>query len=498
MKKIFLLLTLTSTLLFPASFDCKKAKTDVEKLICSDKELSQLDEELNEAYKALKTLFTIEEDYTCGKYETIGDINLCEMDKALRLDEKMIKTYKIFINKNKEELKKQREWLKQTNLCKDKDCVKNAQKTRVDEINKEIKTFSNNLLKAQKEAKDNFKQTNSIVEPIHLFDRVNANALIKVKPSFLTNEEYVNFLYDYAYYLSIRVGTKIYETDHTFWKTYIEAMEETNFPTEESMKYMHSDGKRLETAIKALKRAKEIAPNNINVSKLLAKNHLKLFVFSRANNMCPRSRDCITTEPNYEYLPFLTKKAYLDYVKLSKANNVKPELDEIEQAIVNRQRMFFEISSTFDGDVSLVHSFSKTDYRLDDPKLKNICKEYVALLNKIPDNNLTVCSRYANENNSLFEFVKYDDAPDKHKKDTYASGRNNNRYWFLIKYKNKYFLDHYNALYSADNPNTIDFDKDNFCRYEYMDLSLEYQHGFDSYDCYSIENYDQIYKNGKE
>jgi uncharacterized protein len=53
MKKLLLLLTLTTTLLFSASFDCKKAKTDIEKLICSDKELSKLDDELNKAYKEL-------------------------------------------------------------------------------------------------------------------------------------------------------------------------------------------------------------------------------------------------------------------------------------------------------------------------------------------------------------------------------------------------------------------------------------------------------------
>ncbi|MDR2635286.1 MAG: lysozyme inhibitor LprI family protein [Campylobacteraceae bacterium] len=53
MKKTLLLLTLTLTFLFPASFDCNKAKTDVEKLICSNEELSKLDEELNKAYKEL-------------------------------------------------------------------------------------------------------------------------------------------------------------------------------------------------------------------------------------------------------------------------------------------------------------------------------------------------------------------------------------------------------------------------------------------------------------
>ncbi|MDR0762219.1 MAG: lysozyme inhibitor LprI family protein [Campylobacteraceae bacterium] len=51
MKKIILIICLIITSLFSASFDCKKAKTDVEKLVCSDEKLSKLDEELNIAYK---------------------------------------------------------------------------------------------------------------------------------------------------------------------------------------------------------------------------------------------------------------------------------------------------------------------------------------------------------------------------------------------------------------------------------------------------------------
>lgn len=34
-----------------ASFDCKKAKSKIEKLICSDSELSSIDEGLNKAYQ---------------------------------------------------------------------------------------------------------------------------------------------------------------------------------------------------------------------------------------------------------------------------------------------------------------------------------------------------------------------------------------------------------------------------------------------------------------
>jgi uncharacterized protein len=56
MKKLLtLVLSLTITL-FGASFDCSKAKTNIEKMICSDKELSVMDENLSKTFKeAIKT-----------------------------------------------------------------------------------------------------------------------------------------------------------------------------------------------------------------------------------------------------------------------------------------------------------------------------------------------------------------------------------------------------------------------------------------------------------
>ena len=36
--------------IFAASFDCKKAETQTEKVICGDKELSQMDEDLSDIY----------------------------------------------------------------------------------------------------------------------------------------------------------------------------------------------------------------------------------------------------------------------------------------------------------------------------------------------------------------------------------------------------------------------------------------------------------------
>jgi len=51
----FVILFLYSNLTYSASFDCTKAKSPVEKAICSDTELGKLDEDLSKVYKdALK------------------------------------------------------------------------------------------------------------------------------------------------------------------------------------------------------------------------------------------------------------------------------------------------------------------------------------------------------------------------------------------------------------------------------------------------------------
>ncbi len=54
-KLAITLLILTVTTAYSASFDCTKAKSTVEKAICTDTELSKLDEDLSKVYKdALK------------------------------------------------------------------------------------------------------------------------------------------------------------------------------------------------------------------------------------------------------------------------------------------------------------------------------------------------------------------------------------------------------------------------------------------------------------
>ena len=95
MKCILYLFGLLALPVQAASFDCAKAGTKIEKLICSDAQLSKLDEELNAAYKTA-------------------------------LQEKM-KTDAI--------RQAQKQWMKERNACSDAACVKRAYEARLVELN---------------------------------------------------------------------------------------------------------------------------------------------------------------------------------------------------------------------------------------------------------------------------------------------------------------------------------------------------------------------------
>jgi len=79
-----------------ASFDCAKAGTKVEKLICADQKLSKQDDDLKSAYQAV---YTLTADRAALKWA-------------------------------------QRDWLKARNACKDTACVKQAYQTRQAELEK--------------------------------------------------------------------------------------------------------------------------------------------------------------------------------------------------------------------------------------------------------------------------------------------------------------------------------------------------------------------------
>lgn len=81
MKKLIAILFLTIPVtVFAASFDCNKASTDVEKAICSDSNLSSLDESLSALYK--KTL-TIHPDLKASQIEWIKQTRQCEKDSSI-------------------------------------------------------------------------------------------------------------------------------------------------------------------------------------------------------------------------------------------------------------------------------------------------------------------------------------------------------------------------------------------------------------------------------
>lgn len=98
MRKLLLILALTSLSLFGASFDCTKATTKVEKMICANEKLSKLDEKLSLVFK-----------------------------EALQSTE------------DKEQLKKEQlSWTKERNRCKDIVCIQTYYKRQIQTLSKII------------------------------------------------------------------------------------------------------------------------------------------------------------------------------------------------------------------------------------------------------------------------------------------------------------------------------------------------------------------------
>ncbi len=108
---VFAALLLVANTSCAASFDCEKATTKVEKMICADSELSKLDEDLSAAYsKVLK-----------------------ESSDASTLKQQ------------------QRDWLKERNGCEDSACVKHAYEARVSLLTGTQTVASNDAITRQAE-----------------------------------------------------------------------------------------------------------------------------------------------------------------------------------------------------------------------------------------------------------------------------------------------------------------------------------------------------------
>jgi ankyrin repeat protein/uncharacterized protein len=172
-----------------AGFDCNRATTLVEKLICADQGLSQLDESLSKTYKEVlrwardpagfkreqwkwlrevRDLCTdsvcLEKEYRnrlavlekllpekpavdrqahaasfdCGKAESEVEKMICSDDELSRLDESLHKAYLEALKRTdikNQMIKSQRQWLKnERDACQNAECIRNAYEIRIKEL----------------------------------------------------------------------------------------------------------------------------------------------------------------------------------------------------------------------------------------------------------------------------------------------------------------------------------------------------------------------------
>ena len=80
-----------------ASFDCKKAGTTVENIICNDEKISKLDEVMADNYKAMS-------------HSNIGEGALKDLKQT------------------------QKEWIKERNNCANNNCIKTSYEKRINVI----------------------------------------------------------------------------------------------------------------------------------------------------------------------------------------------------------------------------------------------------------------------------------------------------------------------------------------------------------------------------
>lgn len=97
---VTILLSLWTAIALGASFDCKKAETLSEKLICSDLELSQADSELGAAYKAAIKAFPVKDFIKFNQKSWLeNDYKSCDEKTAcLSAAKKRTETLKNFLN----------------------------------------------------------------------------------------------------------------------------------------------------------------------------------------------------------------------------------------------------------------------------------------------------------------------------------------------------------------------------------------------------------------
>jgi len=356
----------------------------------------------------------------------------------------------------------QRAWMKKRNTCQDTNCIKEAYTTRVEELTTSLANQKESIKKAIQEARVLYEKSKNVYPSIKKLDAVGAQKIIQNSSEHIMDETYIHFLKEYAFY-------------------YIYTAEDL----------MH--GKNLHLAIDILEKLKSITPDDAQIYLLQGRAYLRLFRFSLNTMLISSySTEKIAHDESFRTIPPAMKATYVKYTQIAKAQNLPMELTQEEQFIVQRQRMFFDYYSNFDGkrpwynpNIDLLEHMPKEPYK---QGFENVCHEYVTMLNQMPDDNLTECSRYVNVDDSEFEYVTYEDAPEEYKygKET----MDKNIFTHVVKHKKEYFLDQYEDFYLASTFNGIE---QYMCRYIFTDFSKVMQ-DYASW-CYQIKNYKSKYPN---
>jgi uncharacterized protein len=361
MKKIFFFLTLILTFTFPASFDCSKATTDVEKLICSNEELSRLDDELSLLYKQALILTS----HIGIEYNQKRPNDKPLEDKAIILHPNIKKTS---VYKN------QLSWLKQRDNCKDEDCIKSLHLNQIKDLNNIIENYKTNILTAFEKAKEKHDKSKNVYASIELIDKANAVALLLVQPKDMDNKTYAKLLKEYGFY-------------------YANTAEDQQEPF------------NLKLSEKALKLSSAKNPNDADTFRYLGQIYQKLFKQTvYLGKVVAFSAGAYSMAYGHNRdIPFKTKQAYMNYAKLAKEQNLTMnDLTHFEKSIIKRDYVFFLAYDEFAG----LYNMWTYDTIEKDPDFPNVCKEYVELLNdSLPDDMSIACERNIHKNDKFEVFV---------------------------------------------------------------------------------------------
>ncbi len=414
--------------------------------------------------------------FDCSKVKENGiEYKICADEQLSELDRQLAGVYSdaVLIDKGAKQV--QRQWLKQRNRCQDNGCIKKAYEERTEQLRATLGTYAKGLQTAYLNAQQEYEKSHNVYKTIPLLENAGIRAIVDKRPSFLGEETYATYLKAYATY-------------------YINTVEDT----------VHGDN--LEYAQKVLTHLTTILPKDKELYLLLGRSYIDLFRFSARAKFIGNFGTISDNRDDWRRTPYLAKQAYLAYVQRCQDEGVPPRLSKEEQAIVERDRLFIEYFSSFTGRAQRYFPpFYEKSLKWR-PGFENVCSEFVAMLNTLPDDELTKCSRYVNEADSAFEYVRVEDVPEK-----YQSYFKNSEYihLHLFKYKEKYFVDLYSVLVAGDTfierqkkqaYGYVSSPRDS-CGYQIVDLRLKDQFVDEGTvksicfpQCGDIRNYRDIYK----